>query len=170
MSEGAGIEPRTVATLSLTARCSNHLDRSHQQHLARSHPFKFKQKTKTFDCKTSNWTEKLLTAKPFNPRRRLEHRLCKRFCKSGAITSQFTKKSWLLLLSVQSFYAGVLTFEHFERWLDICNISLFHASSTVTLSHSYKPTLNVPPPPPLSGCCQLKLNQSQVLRTQKPNS
>ncbi len=29
VSEDAGIEPRTVATLALTARCSNHLAKSH---------------------------------------------------------------------------------------------------------------------------------------------
>jgi hypothetical protein len=44
VSEDAGIEPRTVPTLALTARRSNHLARSHPQlarshpHLARSHP------------------------------------------------------------------------------------------------------------------------------------
>ncbi len=44
MSEDAGIEPRTVATLALPARRSNHLARSHpllarsHPHLARSHP------------------------------------------------------------------------------------------------------------------------------------
>ncbi len=37
VSEDAGIEPRTVATLVWTARRSNHLARSHP-HLARSHP------------------------------------------------------------------------------------------------------------------------------------
>ncbi len=36
VSEDARIEPRTVASLALTARCSNHLARSHP-HLARSH-------------------------------------------------------------------------------------------------------------------------------------
>ncbi len=33
MSKDAGIEPRTVATLALTARCSNHLARSHTQRM-----------------------------------------------------------------------------------------------------------------------------------------
>jgi hypothetical protein len=37
VSDDAGIEPRTVATLALTVRRSNHLARSHP-HLARSHP------------------------------------------------------------------------------------------------------------------------------------
>ncbi len=37
VSEVAGIEPRNVATLALTARRSNHLVRSHP-HMARSHP------------------------------------------------------------------------------------------------------------------------------------
>ncbi len=31
VTEDAGIEPRTVATLALTARCTNHLARSHPQ-------------------------------------------------------------------------------------------------------------------------------------------
>ncbi len=43
VSEDAGIGPRTVATVALTARRSNHLARSHPQrldliHMARSHP------------------------------------------------------------------------------------------------------------------------------------
>jgi hypothetical protein len=37
VSEDAGIEPRTVATLELTARRSNHSARSHPQ-LSRAHP------------------------------------------------------------------------------------------------------------------------------------
>ncbi len=38
VSEDAGVEPRTVATLALTARRSNHLARSHS-HFARSHSY-----------------------------------------------------------------------------------------------------------------------------------
>jgi hypothetical protein len=36
VSKDAGIEPRTVATLALTARCSNHLARSHTQRMIKT--------------------------------------------------------------------------------------------------------------------------------------